>query len=198
MNHLRRAYIASLVCLAGGALQIIYGLLSIPFPYYGPNTYYGWDEALWAVVNVGMIAGALGLLALDIGRPRWLAVVGAALSVLGNLMRIVASVLLITAPANADSYVPLILLSILFLVLGMGILGVSTLLGKQLRGWQAWTPLLAGGCALIIAPTYSINLFLHFILLGLWGVPWIIVGYVIFTQVANRHQLMLDQASSAG
>jgi hypothetical protein len=33
MNNLRRAYLASLVCLAGGAIQIIYGLLAIWFPY---------------------------------------------------------------------------------------------------------------------------------------------------------------------
>jgi hypothetical protein len=198
MNHLRRAYLASLVCLAGGAIQIIYGLLSIPFPYYDPNTYYDWDEALWAAVNVGMIAGAFGLLALDVARPRWLAVIGAALSMLGNLIRIVASALLIIAPSGADAYVPLILISIALLVLGMGALGAATQLGRQLHGWPAWTPLLAGGCALIIAPTYSINLFLHFILLGIWGIPWMLLGYVVYTQAGNRHQPMLDQASSAG
>jgi hypothetical protein len=128
-----------------------------------------------------MIGGALGLLALNVARPRWLAVLGAALSVLGNLIRIIASVLLITAPANADSYVPLILIGILLMVLGMGMLGVSTLLGRQVRGWQAWMPLLAGACPLVILPTYSINLPLHFILLGLWGIPWLLVGYVVFS-----------------
>jgi hypothetical protein len=196
LKNLRRAYLASLVCLAGGASQIIYGVLSIPFPYYDPNTYYGWDEVLWAVVGVGMIAGAFGLLALDVARPRWLAVIGAALSILGNLIRIVASALLIIAPSGADAYVPLILISIALLVLGMGALGAATLLGRQLHGWQSWTPLLAGGCALIIAPTYSINLFLHFILLGIWGIPWMLLGYVIFTHAVSPHQTVSGQVSS--
>jgi len=197
MNNLHRARLASLVCFAGATVQVIYGLLSIPFPFYDPSTYYGWDEALWAVANVGMISAAVGLLALDVARPRWLAAIGAALSILGNIIRIVMSALLIVSPANADAYVPFILISIALMVLGMGTLGVATLLGKQLRSWQAWTPLLAGGCALIIAPTYSINLPLHFILLGLWGIPWMLVGYVVFTQAVKQHWAMQFQATAA-
>ena len=194
MKNLHFARSLGLVCIVGAAVQIIYGLLSIPFPFYDPNTYYGWDEALWAVATIGMIGGALGLLALDAGRPRWLAAIGAALSVLGNLMRIVAAVLHITAPANADSYVPLILISILLMVLGMGMLGVSTLLGRQLRGWHAWMPLLAGACPLVILPTFSINLPLHFILLGLWGIPWLLVGYVVFSLATKQEPTVLGKA----
>jgi hypothetical protein len=196
MKHLHFARSLSIVCIVGATIQIIYGLLSIPFPFYDPNTHYGWDEALWAVANIGMIGGALGLLALNVARPRWLAVLGAALSVLGNLIRIIASVLLITAPANADSYVPLILISILLMVFGMVALGVSILLGKQVRGWQAWMPLLAGACPLVILPTYSINLPLHFILLGLWGIPWLLVGYVVFSFATKQKQVVLGKASA--
>lgn len=196
MKKLSFARTLSIVCMVGATTQIGYGLLSIPFPFGDPNTYYGWDEALWIVAQIGMIGGALGLLTLDVARPRWLAVIGAAVSGLGNLIRIVASNLLITAPANADAYVPLILFSILCMVLGMGTLGVSTLLGKQLRGWQAWMPLLAGASPLVIMPTYSINLPLHFILLGLWGIPWLLVGYVVFSFATKQEQPMLGKASA--
>lgn len=194
MKHLRFARPLSVVCIVGAAVQIIYGLLSIPFPFYDPNTYYGWDEALWAVANIGMIGGALGLLALDVGRPRWLAAIGAALSVLGNLLRIVVAVLHITALPNADSYVPLILISILLMALGMGMLGVSTLLGRQLRGWHAWMPLLGVACLLVIVPTYSINLPLHFLLLGLWGIPWLLVGYIVFSFATKQEPTVLGKA----
>jgi hypothetical protein len=100
MHNLRRARLASLVCLAGGTVQIIYGLLAIRFYFYESG--YEWAEALWAVANVGMIGGAFGLLALDVARPRWLAVIGTALSILGHLIRIVASALIIIAPSNSD------------------------------------------------------------------------------------------------
>jgi ABC-type Na+ efflux pump permease subunit len=195
MKNLGFARSMSIVCMVGAVVQIIYGLLTIPFPFYDPNSYYGWDEALWVVVTVGMIGSVLGLLTLDVVRPRWLALVGAVLSVLGNLLRIIAAVWNIAAPANGDAEVPLILLSILLLLLGMGALGVGTLVGRQLRGWQAWLPLLTAGCILVIAPLYSINLPLHFLLLGLWGIPWLLLGFTVFRSASNQQPVALNKVS---
>lgn len=65
----------------------------------------------------------------------------------------------------------------------------------NMSGWQAWTPLLVGGFALITAVVFSINLYLHFILLGLWGLPWLLVGYVVFTHAAReqaQHHVVSD------
>jgi hypothetical protein len=76
--------------------------------------------------------------------------------------------------------------SIVLVLLGMGLLGITTLLGKRLSGWQAWIPLLAAGFTVIPVSVYSIDQFLHFILLGVWGIPWMLVGYVVFTQAASR------------
>jgi len=185
MNSLRLARTASLACLAGGTTQIIYGLLAIPFPY--GQTAYGWDEVLWALVNIGMIGGAAGLLALDVARPRPVATIGAALTIIGNLIRIVVSVLLVIRPSEA-AYVPFILISILLVVLGMTALGITTVLGRRLRGWHSWTPLIAGAFTLLPVATYSINQFVHNILLGLWGVPWILVGYVVFAHAASQKE----------
>lgn len=185
MNRFQYAHLASLICLMGSALQILYGLLAIPFPYAQSNA--TWPEVLWALANVGMIGGSLGLLVLDIARPRWLAVIGATLTILGNLIRIVVSALLILLPSQT-AYVPYILMSIFLIILGMSGLGIATLLGKQLSGWQAWTPLLAAGFTLIPAAIYSINQYIHFILLGLWGVPWLLIGYVVFTNSAKQQQ----------
>jgi len=192
MNNLRRAYLASLVCLGGATIQIIYGLLAIRFHFWENGN--EWMEALWAVANVGMIGGALGLLFLDVGRPRWLAVIGAAISVLGNLIRIVASTLII-AGAGADAYTPVLLSSIPLMWLGMGALGVATLLGKRLTGWQAGTPLFAVGFAILTGSTYSVNLYLHGILLGVWGIPWMLVGYAVFTHAVKQGQAMRFQTS---
>jgi hypothetical protein len=196
MNHLRRAYLAGLVALGGGAVQIVYGLLAIWFPY--GDQFYGWDEALWAVANVGMIGGVLGLLFLDVGRPRWLARLGAALSVLGHLLRIIVSIVLIVAPAQADASVPFVLLSILLMVLGLLVLGIVTLRGGQLQGWRGWLPLIIVGCMVGIVPTYDSNRYLHFILLGLWGLPWMLLSYVVLTRSTARQQGAASELSHAG
>ena len=104
MNNVHRAYLARLVCLAGGMVQLIYGLLAVRFT--PTQNLYGWDEALWALANVGMIGAVYGLLALDVARLRRLAMVGTTLVILGHLIRIVASALRILHPSG--NYRPLL------------------------------------------------------------------------------------------
>jgi hypothetical protein len=74
-----------MICLAGSAIQILYGALAVLFPY--PAITGSLYEALWALANIGMIGGTIGWLALDLARPRWLAGLGGGLAVLGHLIR---------------------------------------------------------------------------------------------------------------
>jgi hypothetical protein len=46
----RLAHRASLVCLAGSTVQIIYGVLAVPFGPYTEITG-TWDEMLWALAS---------------------------------------------------------------------------------------------------------------------------------------------------
>jgi len=142
-----------------------------------------------------MLGGVVGLLALDMARPRGLARIGAILAIVGLLIRFGAATWDFVSPTTAT--ISFILLSIFLFLVGMGILGVTTLLGKQLSGWQAWTPLFAGAFALIPTAIYSLNQYLHFILLGLWGLPWLLVGYVVSTQAAKQGQARRSAASGA-
>ena len=194
MEHRQVAYRASLVCLAGGTMQIIYGLLAILFPY--PEIVESRFEILWALANVGMIGGAVGLLALDVARPRAMAVVGGALAILGHFIRIVVSVLLILRPA-AGVDAPIVV-TIVLMFLGMGLLGIATLRGKQLTGWQAWAPLLTVVAGFIAASTYSSDKHIHFILIGLfWGLPWLLVGSIVFRQANKRGEVAPAPSSGA-
>jgi hypothetical protein len=178
MKNIRLAQVAGIVGLVGGVVQIIYGLLAIPYA----QAPYGWAEVLWAFAMAGMMGGTIGLLALDVARPRWLALLGAAPSIIGSVVRIVASTQFILSP-SADPIV-LILLSIALLFVGMCTLGIATLVGKQLSGWQAWLPLLAGACVPLLAAMYSLNIYLHFILLGAWGILWLLIAYTVYSRAA--------------
>jgi hypothetical protein len=197
VNNIRIAHFASLVCFAGSTILIIYGLLAIPFPY-AQNTY-GWDEILLALGCVGMIGGTLGLLALDAARPRWLAATGAVLAILGFLGRIVLSAVYILVPHHTPAQValgasqPAYVLwlgptSILLMMLGLTALSIAIPLGKQLISWRTWTPLIVLVYSLVGAAFYTIDQYIHFILLGLWGIPWLLVGYVVFTHAAKQRQ----------
>lgn len=193
MNNRQLAYRAALVGLIGSALQIMYGLLAIRFGPYAERAG-AWDEVLWALVSVGMVGGTVGLLALDVARPRWLAVTGALLAIVGDLLRIVASGLIFLGQDEA-MYLPFILGGILLLLLGMGSLGVAVVLGKQLTGWRAWTPLLVPIFGFITAASYSVDLYTHFILLGLWGLSWLLVSYVVFERARDDRQWALAASS---
>jgi hypothetical protein len=186
MNRHRFVRYAGLVCLAGATIQVIYGLLALLFPY--PEITESRYELLWALANVGMVGGVVGWLALDVARPRWVAVVGGGLAILGHLIRIGVSVVLILRP-SAPVDAPIVG-TILLMFLGMGMLGIGTLIGKRLTGWQAWAPLLTVAAGLITATFYSIDKVVHFVLLGLfWGPAWMLVGYLVLDQTSKRGHL---------
>lgn len=186
MDKHRIARCAGLVCLAGSAVQIVYGVLAalVGYPAITESRY----ELLWALVNVGMVGGVVGWLALDVTRPRWVAVVGGGLAVLGHLIRIVVSVVLIARPSAAVD-APIVG-AIVLMFLGMGMVGVGSLRGKRLTGWQVWAPLLTVAAGLIAAAFYSTDKVAHFVLLGLlWGPAWMLVGYLVLSQTSKRGHL---------
>lgn len=85
-------------------------------------------EALWALVNHGMAAGVAGWVALDVARPRRLALTAGGLAMAGYLGRAVISGVVIANPsATVDGP---IVGTILLTVLGLGGLGVTILLGR--------------------------------------------------------------------
>jgi hypothetical protein len=159
---------AALVCLAGAALQVTCGAVAAPASY--PAIVEPRYELLWALATAGMAAGVVGWLALDLSRPRWIALVGGGLAILGYLIRFAISVVLILRPSAAVE-APIVG-SILLIFLGLGMVGIGTLLARRLTGWRAWEPLLALAAGLVTAPVYSIDKHVHFVLLGLlWAPP---------------------------
>ncbi|MDQ6694202.1 MAG: hypothetical protein M3014_07245 [Chloroflexota bacterium] len=185
MRHQSFVRRAGLLCMAGGLLQLLYGLLSVPFDFARDAA--GWPEGLWALVTFCTSAGVLGLLASGVARTPRVAVLGATLVLLGGLIRIVIGVRYAVLPdsTGTNSLLTLLLLvSILLLLLGLLPLGVTTLRGGHVTGWRAWTPLLVWGYAFLPVGVYSISRFWHFLLLGLWGIPWLLLGYFVFTLAA--------------
>jgi hypothetical protein len=187
MNSKQRiARYASLVCLAGATVQIVYGLLAVLFAY--PVIAEPRFELVWALAIVGMAGGVVGWLALDVARPRWVAVFGGWLAVLGCLIRVVVSVVRIVNPSAAVDAA--IVGTILLTFAGISMLGIGTLLGKRLTGWRAWALLFTVAAELVAASFYSIDRVVHFVLLGLlWGPTWMLVGYLVRSQAGKQAQV---------
>lgn len=174
---------AGWIAIIGGSFQIVYGLLAIFFPY-SPDTYYGWDEALWIIASIGMAGAIVAVLVIEAGKPGWLTWLGGIAALIGVFVRIIASILIIMR--SSWDPLPLILLSILLMLGGMFALGIAMLRGNKINGWQAWTPILVSIFGLIVTALFSVNLFIHFILLGLWRLCWMLVGYVVMSYVSDN------------
>jgi hypothetical protein len=191
MEHRHLAYRAGLVCLMGGGIQILFGLLAILFPY--PRVLDARLDFLFLLANVGMIGGFVGLLALDAGRPRPLALAGGALGIIGHTIRIVLSAMLMRRPVlpGENAIVDAAFLAcILLMYLGMGMLGVATLRGKRITGWRAWAPLLTLATGFIAGATFSFDVYLGNILAGLlWGAAWLLLASVVLRHASGRTQV---------
>ena len=166
------------VAVAGAVLQLVYGVLAVVWPY--PLIIAPAPELVWGVVNLGMLAGIAAWLAIDVARPRWLALIGGGVAILGHLMRVAVSIWTSIQPgANPDSVTATILASIALMFGGMALLALATVVGRRLSGLGRWAPGLVLATGLIAAAFYSIERMVHFVLLGLlWGAAWLLLAYV--------------------
>lgn len=178
MSSGRAARRLGTVAMTGAALQLVYGVLAVVWPY--PLIIAPAPELVWGVVNLGMLAGIAAWLAIDVARPRWLALIGGGVAILGHLMRVAVSIWTSIQPgANPDSVTATILASIALMFGGMALLAIGTVVGRRLSGLGRWAPGLVLATGLIAAAFYSIERMVHFVLLGLlWGAAWLLLAYV--------------------
>jgi hypothetical protein len=176
-------------CLVGGILEIGSGLLYLLL--FGGQT--GKDtpafELLFLVSNICLMGGPLGLLmrrAFGEGATGILGKTGVVVTLLGQVFYIVGAIYLILYPAQLPTqhFTPA---GAGLSTLGMLLVGIATLTGRQLRGWQAFAPLL-----IPIAMVLNVGLQLVYflvtgphptplasIILFSFGPMWVLVGYAI-------------------
>ena len=126
---------------------------------------------------VGVLAGAIAGLVTGIEARIKMRIIALAT---GSVPGLSLATLVILLPSQT-AYVPYILMSIFLIILGMSDLGHRHVAWKAIER-------LAAGFTLIPAAIYSINQYIHFILLGLWGIPWLLICYVVFTNSAKQQQ----------
>jgi hypothetical protein len=159
------------VAMAGATLQLVYGVLAVVWPY--PQIIAPGPELLWGLVNLGMVAGIVAWLAIDVARPRWLALIGGGVAILGHLLRLAVSIWTTVQPnANLDIVSTMIVASIALMFGGMALLTIGTAVGRRLSGLGRWAPGLVLATGMITAAFYSTEKVAHFALLGLlWARP---------------------------
>lgn len=176
-----RIRFAGLACLIGGLLwvvlvsveelqasvpEIVTGLL-IPLP-----------------MLLGMACGPLGLLMLRAsgsGRMRRVGLIGTAITLLGICSYLAATLSKYIVGYEVEFFYPV---GALLVGVGMLMLGIAVFVAKRLTGWHRVAPLFVGVYYVAMIP-FQIIFFIipngnpSPILLGIWSITWILLGFAI-------------------
>ncbi len=193
-----RVRLFGLFCLIGGSLQ----LCDLPLDVWwsSPTSpVHAVALMIWGLANAALMGGPIGIIAYRFVPPKGTAIAGAGLTLLGNLSQIGGMICYLLLPRSAGGQV-LTPLGGILITLGMLVLGMTTLRGKRLPGWQSWTPLLVGLYFLVQLVAIQVPLFLrrgHPLfapLLDLWGLFWVLLGLVIVWSAMEPAQSPLLRA----
>lgn len=191
-----RLRLIGLLCLVGGILQLADTPLDLSTPA-SPAA-----RLIWAIANLALISGPIGILVRRFAFPGWLTFAGAGVTILGMLTQASGMICYLLLPNSGAGQI-LTPPGGILIALGMVVLGIATLLRKQLSGWQAWAPLLVGlyfiaQLTLVQIPFFLSKGQLIFApLVDLWGFFWILLGGVIVWSETMPAQAALTQQRSA-
>jgi hypothetical protein len=188
------------VCLVGGILEIVDGLLYLLI--FGVQTSKDAPglALLLLIANLCLMGGPLGLLArraFGSGVTGIIGKTGVVVTLVGQLCYIAGTVYILLSPAQEFTERSLIYIFLpagaMLSTLGMLLIGIATLRGKQLRGWLAFAPLLiplamglnAVSQAVFFAVTGPHANPLPTIILFCFGPMWMLVGYAIQASAAS-------------
>jgi hypothetical protein len=136
--------------------------------------------------SIFLAFGLFGLLSLGVtgsGRKKVLGLAGTLVALLGLTSYIVGSIYIYSFPDRAQFFTPA---GSALIMLGMLLLGRAVLAVRTLSGWRAVTPLLVGLYFPLQFPLQAIFFLSQGrgpspVLLGVWGVFWILLGVAVYT-----------------
>jgi hypothetical protein len=193
MKNPLKARLAGIACMTGGLTFSFYfialhSLLSAFSPPIEADAIPAVKMVVSCIASVCLAGGSMGLLAVGAagtGRVKAMGVAGAVIALLGLVSYITGSlyIYIFSDRAFKQLFTPG---GSFLLTLGMLLLGIAVLKARKLRGWRAAAPLLVSLYFPLQFPLQAI-LFLgkgrgpNPILLGSWGVFWLLLGYAIWS-----------------
>jgi hypothetical protein len=193
MTNPLKARLAGIACMIGGLTFSFYfialhSLLNAFSPPIKADAIPAVKMIISCVASVCLAGGSIGLLAVraaGTGRVKAMGVAGAVITLLGLVSYITGSLYIYISPNRAfkQLFTPG---GSFLLTSGMLLLGIAVLKARKLRGWRAAAPLLVSLYFPLQFPLQAL-LFLgngrgpNPILLGAWGVFWLLLGYAIWS-----------------
>jgi hypothetical protein len=190
MNNIQKARLAGLICMTSGTLFFLY-FTTLNFllrQFQLDPAVVSIIKAGWGVVACGLMGGSIGLLTLKAFGSGWQNVLGLGgtfFNVLGTISYFVGSIYIYNFPDRAlrQFFTPG---GSILLAAGMLLVAIAVLTVGRLGGWRAFAPLLV---ALYFPLQFPLQTLFFLgggrgpnpILLGCWGLCWMLLGYAIWS-----------------
>lgn len=165
-------------CAVGGILQ------AIVFQQVGDDGSPRWAMVIFVITALLLMGGPLGVYRQAVS-PNRVSKGFTALALLGLLLYFSGALYMLTYPEQEfkQVFTPI---GAQFQAIGMIGLGILTLRAKRWQGWKAYIPLLIGLFFYLQLPVQAIFFFEKlghpsYSILGLWGVLWGALGYIIYS-----------------
>ena len=172
---------AGVLCAVGGASWLVNGLvfLMISQP---DGAAFVIAEAVWIAIQTLLLIGVVGL-ALSGAAPGWFGAISLGIALLGRVDFVAAEVHSLFIGEESV----LLPVGALLTAVGMTLVGIAVLRANRWTGWRRFTPLLAGVYPLVaMFPFIFITSEPNMISIAIWGLPWLLLGYAIYSNARER------------
>ena len=144
-------------------------------------------DVFWIGIQSLLLIGVVGL-ALSGAAPGWFGGIYLGIALLGRVDFVVAEIhALINVLTSGDDTSILLPLGPLITAVGMTLVGVAVLRAKHWRGWQRFTPLLAGIYPFVaMFPFIFITGEPNILAIAGWGLTWLLLGYAMWSSTVEK------------
>jgi hypothetical protein len=136
----------------------------------------------WIIVELLLLVGVVGL-AFSGAASGWLSGIGLGIALLGRVVLVLAE---IHSSILVDDSI-LQPVGAVITAVGMTLVGIAVLRRRRWGSWQRFTPLLTGVYPfLVMFPFVIITDDANMLAIAGWGLAWFLLGYAIWTSVAEE------------
>ena len=176
-----KVWTAGVLCAISGAGWLVNGVLSLVMSQ-PDGAAFAISEVFWIIIQLLLLIGVVGL-ALSGAAPGWFGGISLGIALLGRADFVAAEIHSLFIGYDSD----LLALGALITAVGMTLVGIAVLRAKRWGGWERFTPLLVGVYPFVVMfPFIFITDEPSQLAIAGWGLPWLLLGYAIWTNTRER------------
>ncbi len=174
---------AGVLCAVGGVGWLVNGLVFLVMSQPDGAAFVV-SEVAWTLVQSLLLIGVIGL-ALSGAAPGWFGVIALGIALLGRVDFVAAEIHSLIIGEESI----LLPIGAMITAVGMTLVGISVLRANRWTGWQRYAPLLVGVYPFVaMFPLIFVMSEPSMLSITLWGLPWLVLGYALYSKGGARER----------